>query len=218
MGKELADLNTADEITGSLTVGCGPLLSRVLLPQLSVDFIRQYPKVHLAIYESDSVQLPELLEEGSIDIGLGAGSLKKNPRIKFTSLLKDEYLVIHSSELVIPGQVFPVTQLSNYPFINYMSGSTVLASVDKRLKIKAINSILHARNTETVIEFVRRNVGIAFMPAYMFKILKPEGIIAKCLDKPVYQNIGIYCRTEDNNSPAYEIFAAKVREVFKSLN
>ncbi|MDD5597928.1 MAG: LysR family transcriptional regulator [Victivallaceae bacterium] len=216
--KELADLNAENEITGSLTVGCGPLLSRSLLPQLSVDFIRQYPKVHLSIYESDSIQLPGLLADGSIDIGLGAGNLKTDSKIKFTALLKDSYLVIHSAELVIPGSVFPTARLGDYPFINYMPGSTVLASVDKRLKLKKLNSILYARNTETVIEFVRRNAGIAFMPSYMFKLLRPEGIIAKCLDKPVYQNIGIYCLAENNNNPVYEIFTAKVRDAFRKLS
>lgn len=216
--KEVLDLNAADEITGSITVGCGPLLSRSLLPELSVDFIRQYPKVNLSIYESDSILLPGLLEDGTIDIGLGAGNLSKNSKIKFTPLLKDEYLIIHSSKLVLPGNVFPVEQLYNYPFINYMPGTTVLASLVKRLKLKKLNSILHARNTETVLEFVKRNAGIAFMPSYLFKILKPEGIVAKKIDKPVYQNIGIYYLPDKNNKPVYNIFTKKVREAFEKLS
>lgn len=216
--KEVLDLNAADEITGSITVGCGPLLSRSLLPELSVDFIRQYPKVNLSIYESDSILLPGLLEDGTIDIGLGAGNLSKNSKIKFTPLMKDEYLIIHSSKLVLPGNVFPVEQLYNYPFINYMPGTTVLASLVKRLKLKKLNSILHARNTETVLEFVKRNAGIAFMPSYLFKILKPEGIVAKKIDKPVYQNIGIYYLPDKNNKPVYNIFTKKVREAFEKLS
>ena len=136
MKKEINNLNAAEEITGSITVGCGPLLARSLLPQLSVDFIRQYPKVNLSIYESDSLLLPSLLEDGSIDIGLGAGNLGKNSKIKFNTLCKDEYLIIHSSKLVIPGDIFPLAHLNNYPFIDYMSGSTVLASLNKRLKLK----------------------------------------------------------------------------------
>jgi DNA-binding transcriptional LysR family regulator len=217
MKKDISNLNAAEEITGSITVGCGSLLARALLPQLSVDFISQYPKVNLSIYESDSVLLPGLLEDGSIDIGLGAGNLSKNSKIKFTPLLKDEYLIIHSSKLVIPGDVFPVAHLSNYPFINYMFGSTVLASLDKRLKLKKLNSILHARNTETVIEFVKRNAGIAFMPSYLLKILQPEGIVAKHTDRPVYQNIGIYYLTGKKKNPAYKVFETKFREVFEKI-
>lgn len=216
--KDVLDLNTAGEITGSITVGCGPLLSRSLLPELSVYFIRQYPKVNFSIYESDSILLPGLLEDGTIDIGLGAGNLSKNSKIKFTPLLKDEYLIIHSSKLILPGNIFPVEQLCKYPFINYISGSTVLASLVKRLKLKELNSILYARNTETVLEFVKRNAGIAFMPSYLFKILKPEGIIAKSIDKPVYQNIGIYYLPGKTNKPVYKIFTKKVREAFEKIS
>lgn len=215
--KEVCDLNLANEISGSITIGCGPLLSRSLLPDLSVNFIRQYPKVNVSIYESDSILLPGLLEDGSIDIGLGAGNLSKNSKIRFTSLLKDEYLVIHSSKLILPGNIFPITQLCNYPFINYTAGATVLASPEKRLKLKELNSILYARNSETVIEFVKRNAGIAFMPSYLFKIMKPEGITAKKLNKPIYQNIGIYYLAGENKNPVYEIFKKQVKVAFGKL-
>jgi DNA-binding transcriptional LysR family regulator len=215
---DITQINSANEISGSITVGCGPLLSRALMPDLSIEFIRKYPKVNLSIYESDSVLLAGLLTEGTIDIGLGAGNLnKKNKEIKFTSLLKDEYLVIHSSELIIPGEIFPLDEFYRHPFINYIPGSTIMASLGEKLKLKKLNSIFHVRNTETVIEFVKRNAGIAFMPSYLYKLLRPEGVITKHLKKPIFQNIGIYHYAKIKNKPVYKAFETRVKKAFNAL-
>ena len=216
--EDITQIHAANEISGSIIVGCGPLLSRALMPDLSIEFIKEYPKVDLSIYESDSVLLPGLLTEGTIDIGLGAGDLSKtNKGINFTSFLKDEYLVIHSSELIIPGGIFPLAEFYKHPFINYVPGSTIMASLGKKLGLKKLNSIFHVRNTETVIEFVKRNAGIAFIPSYLYKILQPEGITAKSLEAPIFQNIGIYHRAKIKNKPVYKAFETKVKKAFSAL-
>ena len=215
--KEVDALRSLNELTGTITVGCGPLLSRTLLPGLSVDFINSYPGVSLSVYETDSALLPSLLEDGSIDLGLGAGDLIENSKIKFSALLKDEYLIIHSSKLIIPGDVLPVSQLGNYPFIDNMSGSKMSLLLKKRLKLKELDHVLYARNSETVIEFVKRGAGIAFIPSYLFKALQPKGVIAKHIDKPVYQNIGIYYLPDKDKKQIYKIFEEKVRQAFKNL-
>jgi DNA-binding transcriptional LysR family regulator len=215
--KDIADFNSSGQLKGKITIGCGPLLSRSVMPDFTVDFMRRYPDISLSIYETDSAVLPELLVDGMIDIGLGAGNFAKSEDIRFQRLFCGDYVIIHSSRIVIPGELFPIEQIANYSLINHMPGSIVYSFAMKKLKLKHEQTVLYARNTETIIEFVKRGVGIAFVPLYLIKIIKPEGILWKRLTVPARQDVGIYYMPENIGSQVQKIFCAAVKDWFNKL-
>jgi DNA-binding transcriptional LysR family regulator len=120
-------------VKGSITIGAGSNIGNYLLPSVITDFKNTHPKIKIHLQVGNTKRVVELLNSGTIDLGLVEGDVVRQKMI-VKRLISDELLVI-----VAPHHPWAkkkevsISDLTNEPFIFREAGSGTRQVIEKYL-------------------------------------------------------------------------------------
>ena len=151
---------------GKVRIGANESTSLYLLPRVILSFRAQFPAIKIEAFRSTSVQLPHEIKERNLDLGIISfdpddGDLDSFP------LLEDELvLIVPPDHALVRKRRVVLSDLGNEIFIAHNVSSPSRQHVIEMFHKKRVplNIEIELSNIETIKDFVRRKIGIAFIP------------------------------------------------------
>ena len=207
-------------ISGNIHIGCGPTTARHILPHLIEKYLERYPDVNFSITETDSERIPGLLKQGHVELGMCMKSFSDRA-LTFENLFTDR-LVLTCSQRHPLSKKRRVTRkdLHRFPLIQYLEGFFMQDLIREKLDPErgAHNIFLEMKNTESIVSFVQKNLGIALIPSYLVRLLNPDDIVVKPLEKEINITFGL-CYMKDRYLPnALRAFIDFTKEIWRTIH
>ncbi len=155
-----------NDLRGMIRIVASSVPGQFMLPKMIKQFRNQYPNAVFQIEQSSSNVVIEKVLNGTVDVGL-AGEKYENDKLMFIPLLKEKLVLIASNKTGIKEPV-NIQDLLKYPFIMRNSGSGTNTILERFLKNNHIskeqmNIISYAESSQTLIQFVMEDIGIAII-------------------------------------------------------
>ena len=136
-------------LKGSLTIGAGSNIGNYILPTVITEFRNTHPKMKIYLLVNNTKRVIELLNAGSIDIGLVEGDISRQ-KITVKKLLSDELLLIVPPEHPwAKRKDVSISELVKEPFILREAGSGTRQIIEKFLARHGIT--LHDMKISTIL-------------------------------------------------------------------
>jgi len=158
-------------VKGSITIGACSNVGNYLLPSVITDFKKTHQKVKVHLLVCNTKRVIELLNSGSIDLGLvSVDSVRQKMIVK--KLVSDELLVIVSPEHPwAKKKEVPISDLTKEPFIFREAGSGTRQMIEKFLARHGItphemkiSTVLGS--TEAIKDVVENGLGISIISGW----------------------------------------------------
>ncbi|MBA4390512.1 MAG: LysR family transcriptional regulator [Syntrophus sp. (in: bacteria)] len=150
---------------GTITVGASTIPGIYILPRVLSIFKKTYPGIQIRLIISDTKDIIEKMEEGTIDIGF-VGAKNGAKKLDYKKLIDDIIVMIAPPEF--PDSI-NLSELKNYPLIAREPGSgtrnTFEASLKKikHMKTSDLTIIAELTDTEAIKETVKNGMGISYI-------------------------------------------------------
>ncbi|MDM1453672.1 LysR family transcriptional regulator [Myroides odoratimimus] len=159
------------KMDGSLRVGASTTISQYVLPPLLAEFRKKVNDLHLDVVSDNTNAIENLLLNKTIDVGLVEG-YSKNPQIKYIDFIKDEIVLVCSSnnELAKRGSIKP-QELKELSFLLRETGSGTLDVVDTTLKeigitLSDLTNEMNFSSTESIKMYLMHSDSVAFLSVH----------------------------------------------------
>jgi len=158
-------------VKGSITIGACSNVGNYLLPSVITDFKKTHQKVKVHLLVCNTKRVIELLNSGSIDLGLvSVDSVRQKMIVK--KLVSDELLVIVSPDHPwAKKKEVPISDLTKEPFIFREAGSGTRQMIEKFLARHGItphemkiSTVLGS--TEAIKDVVENGLGISIISGW----------------------------------------------------
>jgi DNA-binding transcriptional LysR family regulator len=157
--QEIFDLMEGKRVTGSLRIGLTSSVCQGILGAVLAEFYEQYPNVDITVVEAYSRNVTELLQAGSLDVGLGALPLDRHSlvcRLGFT----DKYVLVSGRPIngpsMTPCDLFLMNDMKLViPSDRHLLGSTIMDYISSR-QIRP-KSVLKIDGMVATLESVRNS-------------------------------------------------------------
>lgn len=191
--KEILNLYAAAEkdiggitgfVKGSFSVGASSTIGNYLLPGVIADFRKTHPKIKVHLLVGNTKRVVELLNAGSIDIGLVEGDVTRQ-KIVVDKLVTDELaLIVPPIHPLAKKRNISIFEIAKEPFIFREEGSGTRQVIEKYLGKYSITPqdmliSMVLGSTEAIKESVENGMGIAIVSRWAVRkeikygILKP---------------------------------------------
>lgn len=155
-------------VKGSITIGAGSNIGNYLLPSVITDFKNTNPKIKIHLQVGNTKRVVELLNSGTIDLGLVEGDVVRQKMI-VKKLISDELLVIVPPHHPwAKKKEIPIIDLTKESFIFREAGSGTRQIIEKILARHGITphdmkiSVVLG-STEAIKDAVENGLGISII-------------------------------------------------------
>ena len=154
---------SAEELTGTLTLGAVPTTFTGLVPKALVAMRRSHPNLHINVVTEQSAQLVDYLRKGEIDAAVLTKPRQEIERLDFRPVAAERLAVIAP-----PDCTCETAQevLSTYPYIRFSRRAWVGRSIEKALKENDIEVrvTMELDTLEAVTIMVYYGLGASIVP------------------------------------------------------
>ncbi len=157
-----------NEVSGNLRIGSSSILSEFILPEVIKNFKKEYPKTFFALDVNDSQSIIQRVLDGILDMAIVTRKIPKKD-LEYQLFFKDKVLLAVQKEhrFYTRDHLF-LDEILNEDFIIRQIGSGTRAAVEYALKLKgydfdSLNAVAMLSTTHSIIQAVKRGLGIAFM-------------------------------------------------------
>lgn len=196
-----------NKVSGKICVGCGALTAKSILPDAVSHIIKKYPSIEISIFETDWNQISELLENDIIDIGVGPEVNNKRKSIKFQEIFTSKLVFICSQKSELANRKY-ISQkdLRTVPLITYAPNVNIYKCLERAGFLEDVKIIMSTRITETIITYVKKNIGVGIIPKYIVDLEPEKDLMIKDLDADIPLKIGINFDSSKPLTPASKLF------------
>lgn len=155
-------------IKGSITIGASTTIGNYVLPPVIADFKKTHPKIKINVFIGNTKRIVDLLNSGSIDIGLVEGETSKH-KMKTEPIITDELtFIVPPFHPWAKKKVVSILEVTKEPFILREEGSGTRQIIEKYLFSHGINTsdmriALVLGSTESIKEAVENGMGISIV-------------------------------------------------------
>ncbi|OQA82191.1 MAG: HTH-type transcriptional regulator BenM [Lentisphaerae bacterium ADurb.Bin242] len=199
-------------VVGTVRIGSGPVTGKKLLPEIISGMLTKYPDVSFSLFEIHSSSLIKSIVESRIELGIGQID-EEDERIHFEKLMVGRLVLICSSQSEwsklksISVRALPKLNLiRRVREVEYSRLSKILQTAAGR------NFQLAAMNTETIVPYVKLNMGMALAPDYIIAMMKPKGISQIRIEEEIRIPWGIMRDKFRPVSKAAQVFIDKLKQ------
>ncbi len=166
--QEVLELNQLR--SGRVRLGAPPSLLTGLMPQVALQYRRQYPGIRLVIDESGSRDLVAKAARGALDLALLVLPLHADdPPLETTALLREDLVVVSSANEPPPVESGPITvaQLRGRPMVMFRPGYDLRETTMNACRQAGFTPSLAVEGGEmdAVLSMVRAGLGLAVVPS-----------------------------------------------------
>ncbi|MFB5677035.1 LysR family transcriptional regulator [Paenibacillus terreus] len=148
-------------------------------------FRSKFPDVHFRISQVSTMEKRErLLEAGEIDFSISCNPIKRSGIYNMPILTEEIVLTVPITHRFANRQSIKLSEVANEPFIHFKKGHSFREDTDEicRKAGFAPNIICETDDSKTIIELVRKEIGVAFWlesllekenPFHYLRILEP---------------------------------------------
>jgi LysR family transcriptional regulator, nitrogen assimilation regulatory protein len=165
---ELEIRSLAGSVTGRVSVGIPPGMSKAILAPVLARYLEAYPEVEVRILDAYSDTLLSLIKTGELDFALVA-HLASDPALNYRKVFRDEFVLVSGPQCDLkPGKTI---RLNVEPYFKIVVPSVLRHALHKVLDESfRIGDIVPARLVEIdglagALDFVRMTDWVALMPA-----------------------------------------------------
>ncbi len=167
--------------TGRLCLGTIESICASLLPSLIREYHRLYPKVSVSILTDSPEALLEMMNQNAVDIVYFLDKRIYDP--KWVKVLEqpEEIVFVASQENPIIGcRELSLEQVIAQPFILTERDASYRLMLDQYLTAqqKQILPFLETGNTEFILQMLRSNLGISFLPEFTVRQDVQQGTLS----------------------------------------
>jgi DNA-binding transcriptional LysR family regulator len=171
-------LESKEGIRGKLSIGMHSTRAKIIMPDLLVEYQKEFPNVSLTVFHDESDNLEKKLLDGSIDMFLGV-NVKSSPEIEKVHLMNAKIYLVISDELL--NQYFnkdkkllkevSLEEFTQVPFIFSPEISRLYRTVKHFLDDRGLvlNNMLTISDTDTQILLTAKNCGACFCNQIMLQ-------------------------------------------------
>lgn len=167
--KEMKSVETADE--GIIRIGSSHIPTSQIIYDYIIEFKKMYPKAYFIYEINDTSTITNMVLNELVDIGFVGAIVDEN--LEYVSLKGDEIKLAAPASMEIPPKI-TLAQLKKLPLIINQKESGVRQFLENkleeyRLKITDLNIIAEIGLPETIISFVKKGMGCAFLPSIILE-------------------------------------------------
>lgn len=152
---------------GKLRIGGVESVCTALLPGLLLEFYRKCPAVEVVIRSGPTRELVQLMESNELDLVLTLDEHLHRPELKRVVDQAEEIIFVSSPRQLPEGPV-ALPRLCSQPFILTETGAAYRYELEQMLADRelTIQPILEIGNTETIINLLKKGIGVSFLPRF----------------------------------------------------
>jgi DNA-binding transcriptional LysR family regulator len=200
--------NLDESPRGRLTIGCGQLTARCVLPTVVAECLARFPKLTVSVFETDSADVFHLLRTGVINVGVFTKLAEYRQSVFFERLFADRIVCACSEQSPFARKsVVRPADLATVPLVTYSAGSPIRKALDRTLPKGRVSPLVQTRNAETMLAYVQRQIAVALVPSYI-GISRPAGVLMRPLSVRVPLEYGVYYDTACRELGAIRAFAS----------
>ena len=201
-------------VTGEVNIVSGFFFSRKIMPDLLKLFLLRYPGIRPRIREVSHAEQAEAILSGAADIGIGS-FLRPHERLSSHPIFKSDLVLIRSARSDLANRKhLTKRQIASRNLICHPQGTLMHSLVRRILHPYAPSIFMDSSSSSTIIELVRENFGMAFVPDYLIAPEQRSGIIVGGFETGEQLTVGYYIDPGRSPSPQVQAFIAVIREKF----
>lgn len=169
--------NVRGEVSGEFTLGVIPTLAPYLLPLFLQRYSEAYPRVQLKIYELQTNEMIQYLQDGKIDAGLLATPLEVKNLVETVLFYEPFQVYLSPQNILLKNKKIDESDLYDQKAWLLKEGHCLRAqmmnicqlSQDSEQKI-----FFEAGSLETLVQLVKNSVGFTILPYLCANVLNEE--------------------------------------------
>jgi DNA-binding transcriptional LysR family regulator len=200
-------------VTGSIGIGTFSSISIHWLPKIIKEFQRDYPQIHISLYEGGIQEIDDWLMQGVVDIAFF--SRQSHHFFEWIALKEDPLLAVLPMDYPFPDkQYFPVENFNGAPFIISTAGfdydiHRVLEQSNITAEVK-----FSSKDDDAIISMVEHGLGITILPELILGC-RTHNVKALKLEPEFFRSLGIALPSMDDISPAAKKFLEYAKLILK---
>ncbi|MCF7854995.1 MAG: LysR family transcriptional regulator [Candidatus Pacebacteria bacterium] len=204
------------DVVGKVRIGSGQVAAKTVVADAVHDMSVEYPDVSFSLCETNSVNLPELILSSRIDLGVGI--LAENRRgLRTERLLTGRLLLVCSRQSKLSSRKsMSRSELKALNLIRHSREDMARGIAYELYGEDEMGSKfqLEAMNTETIMSYVQRDLGVALASSYTIEWLRPSGIATVELAEETDIPWGVMSDASLPMAKAAKVFVNKLRQMF----
>ena len=164
---------------GRLRIGGVESVCTALLPRLLLDFYRQCPEVEVVIRSGPTDDMLALAAGNELDLVFTLDEKIFRSELSCEAEQAEEIIFV-----TLPGEfpanaVIPIERLCRRPFILTETGAAYRYELERMLAEREleIRPILEIGNTETIINLLKKGMGISYLPRFTVEQELQDGVL-----------------------------------------
>lgn len=157
---------------GKLRIGGVESVCTAILPELLLDFYKECPEVEVVIKSGATEDLIDMAGSNELDLILTLDQkIFRSEWVCAVEKEEDIIFVTLNDQALEKEKVIPIEELAKKPFILTETGAAYRYELERMLSELEIEirPILEIGNTETIINLLRKGMGISFLPQFTVK-------------------------------------------------
>ena len=191
--KELAQaieaVSGSDELNGRICIGTIESVCSSVFPELLREYHRLYPKVTISIITDSPEALLHMMDKNVIDIVYFLDKPVYNKNWIKVLEEPEDVLFVSSASNQLAGQIgLNLDEVISHPFISTEKDASSRHLLEQYLTSigKELHPFLETGNTEFILDQLRHNLGVSFLPAFVVRHDIMLGVLS-CLDVKDFQ-------------------------------
>jgi DNA-binding transcriptional LysR family regulator len=211
--KVLDDLGRAVESTqeleqkkrGTIRIACTPLYASILMPQLILNYRKQYPAIAIYMLDSLNQQALSRVATGEADLCI-APQRPTPPELVQEDLFKDRMaLICRADHPLAARERVTWAQVLREPFVSLTADFTARLQADlfRSADQLVLEPAFNVSFLTTALGLVQWGHGITAQPASAIPLIASFGLVSRPIQAPVvYRHLSIFYRRGVDLSPA----------------
>ena len=157
---------------GKLRIGGVESVCTAILPELLLDFYKECPEVEVVIKSGATEDLIDMAGSNELDLILTLDQkIFRSEWICAVEKEEDIIFVTLEDDQLEKKEIIPIQELARQPFILTETGAAYRYELERMLADLEIEirPILEIGNTETIINLLKKGMGISFLPKFTVK-------------------------------------------------
>ncbi|MDD6573331.1 MAG: LysR family transcriptional regulator [Thermoflexaceae bacterium] len=170
----------SETLTGTLSIGTIDSLCSSVFPGIIDKYHESSPKVSLSVTTDTPGTLLNMLKNNELDVVYLFDEMVNDP-VLISVMVKEERIVFTAAENhpLADGRKHRMEELIEYPFILTEKDASYRKVLDTMLlkNQKQIIPVFQSNNTDLLLNQVKKQMGIAFLPYYVIENDEKQGVL-----------------------------------------
>ncbi|MDY5846364.1 MAG: LysR family transcriptional regulator [Bariatricus sp.] len=196
-----------------IRIGIPPLLGTIFYPDMLIEFQNEYPDIPVELYEYGSIRAANMVSDETLDLALVNMNFYEIDKLNSYQVLSDKIVFCVSPDHPLAKEKeISLEMLKDENLIMYNTDSVLNTTLYSRFEGIGVkpNVIMHASQLYTIRNFIRGNLGGAFLYSSLIKNL--PGLIGIPVTPLIHQEIGLVWKKGKYVNDSVEKYIAFVQK------